>query len=348
MAMETGPVLSEGRVLSEDDLDRLAEEVETSDYDVEVLISRRSAANPVRRQHMVSRMLLKRWSAADQQSSKILEVDTVDGSGRLVSPKRAAWSSVYAAADLVTDIEQMWSNLESRAGQVLSGFLDGAPLSVEDESAVRDLMAVHYARSMTVLELAQSLRDNDKTLEFWRTAPDWTLDGIFRDLTGIVAAGPQARRIAQTHIDTTIQKKFSTTFTRNLPNMLRLAQQRFRDATLALARCEGNNPLVISDKPIIVFNMNGDKLEQCEPPLLGTADGAAMPLSPNCLALLFWSESAITETITNRIAKIDHHAFNKMQNRQARRYLYSHPHSDLATWIKTNREPANNRDGDPY
>ena len=54
---------------------------------------------------------------------------------------------------------------------------------------------------------------------------------------------PGARRIAQTQIDTTVQEKFSTTYSQNLSKTLELAQRRFQNATLAWARCEGNNPL---------------------------------------------------------------------------------------------------------
>lgn len=341
------PPRAAGRTLGPEELDEIAAEAETRVFDHDEITAMRGAARPIRRQHMISRMLLNRWTTPGARSPKLLEVDAIDGSYRHTSPKSAATYSAYADPSLVVEIEGMWSRLESTAGAALQTLLAGEDPSIGQEEAIRDLMAVHYARSMLVLELAESFRDNSPTLRYWRDPPSEMLDGIFKDLTGLHGAGAGARHLAQTCVDAMIEETFTTRFTRALPTLLEQARCWYRDATLAWAHIEGDFPLVIADKPIVAFKINEQQQPtQCEVALLGQADGAAMPLSPNCLVFAFRSEAAVPASIRDNTARINQQTLNLMQNRQARRYLYCHPQSDFARWVKANCKPATNRTGD--
>lgn len=337
-----------GGVLRPEELDEILAEIEGPEFERKALAALSQSATPLKRQRMVSKMLLDRWTASDGRSRNVLEVDAVDGSYRYTDTREAAYSSVYADPSLVSEVEQMWSRFESGAAPAPAVRSEGVGPPASDERAILDLLAVHYARNMLVLDLAESLRNSSPTMRFWSDSPAGMLDGVFGRLTAACPEGPEAHWTAQSHCDLTVDGVFTTRFARTQPALLEQSLSRFREAALVWVRVEGEHPLVISDKPVIPFDVTHQQLSQRETSLLGQADGAAMPLGPNCLALAFWTESAISEAIANESVRFDHHALNRMQNRQARRYLYAHPGSDFAHWVEQNCKPAADRKGDLY
>jgi len=337
-----------GGVLRPEELDEILAEIEEPEFELKAVAALSQSETPLKRQRTVSKMLLNRWTVPDGWSRKVLEVDAVDGSYRYTATRGVTYSSVYADPSLMSEVEQIWSRFESGAAPALAPLSDSVGLPAADERAILDLLAVHHARNMLVLDLAESLRDSSPTLRFWSDPPAGMLDGAFRDLTGVCPARPEARRTAQSHRDTTMDEVFTARFTRTLPTFLEQSLGKFREAVLVRARVEGEHPLIISDKPVLPFDVTNQRLTQRETSRLGQADGAAMPLGPDCLALAFWTESAIPEAIADESARLDHRAFNRMQNRQARRYLYAHPGSDFAHWVEQNCKPATDRQSDLY
>jgi len=258
-----------GGVLRPEELDEILAEIEGPEFERKALAALSQSATPLKRQRMVSKMLLDRWTASDGRSRNVLEVDAVDGSYRYTDTREAAYSSVYADPSLVSEVEQMWSRFESGAAPAPAVRSEGVGPPASDERAILDLLAVHYARNMLVLDLAESLRNSSPTMRFWSDSPAGMLDGVFGRLTAACPEGPEAHWTAQSHCDLTVDGVFTTRFARTQPALLEQSLSRFREAALDVAagfpgiEAFGSGVLGVGMIHIQACAVGEDRVDQC-------------------------------------------------------------------------------------
>jgi hypothetical protein len=151
---------------------------------------------PPRKQHVVSQVLLRRFAVAGHIEATALAHP--DSGWRRRSPAAVGYVEDFVRAN-AEEVEQVWGEVESRLAPALVDLDRGG--SVESggatEEALRDCLALHWARSRRVRAAADRAWDSVRTRSHadLATRPD-LLDRSFLQLTGLHPAGPQARAIA--------------------------------------------------------------------------------------------------------------------------------------------------------
>lgn len=145
---------------------------------------------PISDQHVVSRLLLRRWADADG----LLVSHRIDnGYVRRCGPAGLGRVDTFVQPDLSHPVERRWHEIESRAGVAIKRVLETAePPAGEDADSLRDLLALHLLRSHDSAEMwaraITSSREIRGLLE-WLDGPG-VLERLSFERTGLLPAGP--------------------------------------------------------------------------------------------------------------------------------------------------------------
>lgn len=151
---------------------------------------------PPRKQHVVSQVLLRRFAVAGHIEALALTYPA--SRWRRRSPAAVGYVQDFVRAN-VEEVERVWGEVESRLAPALVDLDRGDSVRAggATEEALRDCLALHWARSRPVRATSDRAWDKVRTDSHADLAsrPD-LLDRAFLQLTGLHPAGPQARDIA--------------------------------------------------------------------------------------------------------------------------------------------------------
>ncbi|MEU5046961.1 DUF4238 domain-containing protein [Streptomyces griseorubiginosus] len=108
-------------------------------------------AAQIRRQHLVSKVLLKQFTEASSEGSGLqlrpVDVRNPERRTKLASPRTCGWADTFVAFDSAS-AEKLWDSVETRAHAAFEAVRAGTPFAdpVHAE-ALRDLVVLHYVRS---------------------------------------------------------------------------------------------------------------------------------------------------------------------------------------------------------
>ncbi|MFI7143451.1 DUF4238 domain-containing protein [Nonomuraea sp. NPDC050022] len=131
-----------------------------------------AALSHIRDQHVVSQVLLKRFTVPGVRGSgrrlTKFNLERPEGTHKLKPPKACAYDEDFVPVDSVS-IENLWARTEQRAPQVFRAIDRGNPFAeAANASILRDLISVHFVRSFRYKKIHQesfhrvyqNLRDN--------------------------------------------------------------------------------------------------------------------------------------------------------------------------------------------
>jgi hypothetical protein len=105
-------------------------------------------------QHTVSKFLLKRFA----DKGDVAVFDRRYGRRQRRSFGSRIFETTFDAHDPKRS-ESMWGSVETRAGITIRRLESGLPLKSDDEQTLRDLMAVHWARSRAIMTARDAITE---------------------------------------------------------------------------------------------------------------------------------------------------------------------------------------------
>lgn len=243
----------------------------------------------VHRQHLVSKVLLKRWAVDGQ----LLAFNLDTGMHRGRSPKAEGYEEDFIRHGS-GQAEARWREFEDRAHRALCavdrGTLFEDPSDVE---TIKGLIGLHVFRSRVATTmwnraLKRQVQQGESSHAFQLQAlihnPE-AQDAIFEHLTGLRSAGPEARSFARAHL------------VERLDRRLGVGGEAFRDLMLEdlqrfmheYAECDveigvASGELLIGDVPALTVDHSTRSVGLLAGVPLGSADTLFMPVGPHHVA----------------------------------------------------------------
>ncbi len=291
-------------------------------------------------QHVITKLLMKRFASADNKIESISVVHPLAKS-RLLGPK-AAGKVVDFVPFASASMEKVWSEVEQRLPQALA--LCDRDALYDDPAAVatiRDAIALHLARSrQTRLVHVQGYRLTRAA--FRASTPDSLLDALFLSRHGLhVPPGYSAmREMAFDELVQDTDENFSS------GALLRARiQMIFEDVQAWFAKphreieiikaAEGS--FLIGDVPALTLGRNGEIGVLGGAPI-GDAYTIIMPISPQRV-LAIGPKPEVTAVPKARVDQL-----NRYQVLGAIEHVFAHPDSRLAQFVRATRFGDSSKD----
>jgi Protein of unknown function (DUF4238) len=244
-----------------------------------------------RRQHTVSKVVLKRFAAQSSNAANrlITVLDRDRGTVDRVAPGHPVFKIDMFDAHDPRGAEARWQPIESKLNDAYRAVEDrtilGKPELLE---LLSDLMALHWVRS-PALRLASDRVTREvvsASMEAMAHYPEM-LGILHRRRTGLEPAGPEALRVENARLHALRPGVREQMFSESLARHFETARQRFRQSHIQIGYVPaGGHDLVIGDAPVILV----DTLERGYGPHHGVAIGDAndvfMPISPTAMLAL--------------------------------------------------------------
>lgn len=240
-----------------------------------------------KKQHLVSRVLLDRFAAGQGKKRRIEAFDLVTHQTRLVRPNTVGFEKDFIRRDPQAS-ESIWQAIEDRIGGVFTALEDQSLLrDSEAVESVREMIAVHWARSLmlkAVWRAAQHRTFSSRRAILLRDPEK--LRQVFRDLTGLEPAGPQALEWAADRVYEAVA---------NLMKEEDVFRERVHDNYQRMRSFAQNHPLqigytsdqfIIGDAPVLALKAGFRGVGPLQGVPLDEADTVVLPLGPNHVAAL--------------------------------------------------------------
>lgn len=230
----------------------------------------------------MSRFLIKGF--ADDQG-RVAFFDRAADRHRRVPFGSRIFETLFDAHD-PAETEKLWGRIESRAGEVLARLHGRPTLQPGDDETLRDLIAVHWARSRGMMTARMSITS--------QVAENSITNVLDQHLTMVASAYRQTRgedpATVQDLVDYTtqlhersIREGSSAWHSDRNPLNLEGARTILGGWKVQLGLAPEGSEFVIGDSPVIVMKSGHDGVGPHQGVALGDANQIAMPISPRIL-----------------------------------------------------------------
>jgi hypothetical protein len=292
-------------------------------------------AEHVSGQHVVSKVLLRRFTATAGQEAGLLypfrlrypearhQLLGPDGCGKV--PDFIAYASGSA--------ERLWKEVEDRLHDALAA-LDTGTLSssAAHQGAIKDAIALHYARSTAarVVHYRTFLSVYAASRALWMT--DWraALEAAFYQTKGYYATGNQAlgRFLDDIMQPTLDMAATGQLFRVRIEDIYQKAREWITSSALEILT-PGSSEFLIGDVPALTIPRGPGRPGVAAGTALGDARTVIMPLGPRHLAAL--SRTGLTAELTREQVAIA----NAYQVGGAAEYVWLRPGSGLENFVNS-------------
>jgi hypothetical protein len=304
-----------------------------ADYDTVIAALEAEPDVPVKRQHVVSRVVLNGFAAPDKGSAgwELVPFDLsymrelkklgVGGCGKI--PNFLSFASGSA--------ERLWQTVEDDLGSAIKAARDGtlSPTS-HHAQVIKDGIALHLVRSQHYLRIHQDSARESANVTY-QQAPFRHADVLQQEFYrryGIHAAGPDAlRSLLKESLDKWSELQASGKLARaSMGAMFERIRTGLRGLDLEILHAPSGRELIISDTPAFTFRFD-DAARIDTGCAVGDARGIAMPIAKDCLV-------AIGSAHKNHNMSGDEVAFfNRLQIERAVRFVWFRPGSGLGAFV---------------
>lgn len=273
-----------------------------------------------RKQHVVSQVLLRRFAVDGKVEVASLEYP--NGPWLKRAPAAVGYVRDFVRAD-VSAVEQAWAEVEGRLAAAFSEVDQGGIIKAGGaiESALRDCLALHWARSIPIRAAVDQawLRVRARSFADLEGRPA-VLDRAFQQLTGLHADGPEARAIANEMLHEGPEELQSGEhFAERVLFFFECARTKLAATHVAvydLPTIAGD--LLLADSPVVTPNRSrtGWRPGQVA---LDDAVGFAMPIGPR--VAISANDAPTRHTVS--VAQVDE--LNQMQKLVADAHVFRRP-----------------------
>lgn len=277
---------------------------------------------PPRKQHVVSRAVLRRFECAGSLQS--LDVRYPTSGWRRSTAAAEGYVRDFVAADAAA-VEKVWKDVEDRLPAAFAELDSGRMIAERSdvERTLQDCLAMHWARSKAVKAVSERAYRQvlARTKVELAARPD-LLDRGFRETTGgLHAAGPEARAIAHERLTAGPPEVVDGRhFAGRVVEMYGHARDKFSPYRIQVYDClDDAGALIISDAPVVAPDSARSGLNPLAGVALEDVSSAAMPLGPRVAVSLHTAAQRLVLT-AEQIRDL-----NAMQEDAADERLYRRP-----------------------
>ena len=291
--------------------------------------------SPVKRQHVVSQVVLRQWAVENE----VLAVDLRHGLVKPRSPKAEGFIEEFVKLPLSSAVERHWGDVEVRAPRAVEQVRAGTALDdPQTMDTLRSLVALHFIRSRAWQYLfAEGLRDNrsdgalGSVFEMLQD-PD-ALVALHRQRTGLEPTGPETLLWTRNQVLSELEERLGlggeayvewvlTQYERTL-NMLRESGLQIGDAN------EGE--FIVGDGPAMTYDRARGLAGVLNGVTLGDADAVFFPLTPK--HVLCVGDRDLQMDVPLEFVDL----VNMTQMSGAMHKVYVRPGSGLEDWVLAER-----------
>lgn len=242
-------------------------------------------ALPMTRQHVVSQVVLRRFADGENQLSVF---DRLVGRVVRKGPAGVAYVENLVAHEPESS-EHLWKTVEDRVPELFRSLESGQlPIDGRVVDLGKDLIALHWARSHTLLAIWNDLIPKKLNLLTERLLTNFTPEEAFLSLTGFYPPdGDASRAYVVDYIAEHWEQQFSdgTLFRERLEFNYQKARDLASSLSLQVAEAvEGQ--FVIGDNPALTVHLDSRRVGPLQGVYWDLADAILMPLDPRfCLGL---------------------------------------------------------------
>lgn len=239
----------------------------------------------VRRQHLVSRVILKQWVVEGALTAFNLR----SGAKRPRSPKAEGFERDFIKFGSA-EIEQFWSRFEDRSHAALEAVKSGT--CFDDRAhvdALKGLIGLHLVRSRaSTVMWGKALRRQVEEGQSSHVAgligllrEPGALDAVFQHRTGLVGAGPEAREIARRQLAKELDRRLGIGgegFAESLRDNLEQFMTDYAETGLEVG--VSATELLIGDIPALPVDHQTRRVGLLAGVTLNAADTLFLPVTP--------------------------------------------------------------------
>jgi hypothetical protein len=283
-------------------------------------VAQEQARGHVTKQHVVSQVVLGQFADEDYE----LEVEDVRRPGRW---RRKAPAAVGYVNDFVrhdsAGAEALWQTVETRLRVALDELnAGGVPAKGSaTEEAVRDCLALHWARGSAVKEVSERAyrRVRQRSMGDLAAHPD-VLAALHERATGL-EAGPEDLRAVNERLHSGPTEILSGEhFSERVQHFFEKARRYFAGRSLQVGVCADDaEDLLLSDCPVLTPSRSRPGLNPEQGVRLDQAHAALMPVGPRVLVSLH------SEPERAVVAASDAARMNDWQRSVRKRQMYRRP-----------------------
>ncbi|MFH8873213.1 DUF4238 domain-containing protein [Streptomyces griseus] len=285
-------------------------------------------ATQIRRQHLVSQVLLKQFTAAGPQSSgpqlRPVDVRNPERQNKLASTRTCGWADTFVAFDSAS-AEKLWDSVERGAHAAFEAVRAGTPFANPlHVGALRDLIVLHYVRShryrdvyTNAFETVRAKVRSEVVGRFPEPLRREALRQTGLHLAGEGALDAFAERLVE---QSEVTQGFGTgaLFRTSIESMFNRVRATASNWQLEVLTPESGQ-FLIGDNPAVTVRT--DTRPWSYSMAIGDAHSLVLPITPRHLLAL--GRNNIVSTIPRALMD----QINIVQIRAADRYVYMHPRS---------------------
>ncbi|MEU0037004.1 DUF4238 domain-containing protein [Streptomyces sp. NPDC006333] len=293
-----------------------------------------SNARKVSRQHLVSQVLLKRFTMLGAAGSGWqlipFDLDHPDRHHKLKGPRECGWIQDFVAFDSGS-VEDLWRQVENQAREAFDAVDAGTPFDNPDHAEIlRDLVVLHLVRSHRYQKVHRDafVKVREDVLHGLTQGYTDELRRVARRETGLHLTGPQAlgafaeRLIessepAQDHVSGKL-------FRVSIEEMFQKVRAKVASWQLEVISPQ-QGQFLIGDTPAITLRRDNGGTQYGM--AVGDATTIVLPIGPYHLIALG------PQNRTFQVPKALVDELNAVQILAATRYVYFHPRSGLETFV---------------
>jgi hypothetical protein len=289
-------------------------------------------------QHLVSQVILRRFADAGQ----VLRINLETGKTELRNPARVMYQTRFISAD-AKGAEDLWGSVETALRPALDA-LDSDTLFENRKhiSAVKDCMALHFARSHIMIwtRRAAMKRAAAKLREVLiNEQRDWLARRFFVKHGHFPVGGKALEAAANEFIEEAApQVDNAESFSASVKRVFAEVKQRFGSSGLEIGRPEHDaGEFLIGDAPALTLKGGSMVGGPHGGVTLDDANTVMMPLGPKHVASLGQRDMALPQFSSKHVAMV-----NEAQVLSAFKEVCLRPNSGLEPFVKhlrTKRQP---------
>ncbi|MFG3384582.1 DUF4238 domain-containing protein [Streptomyces sp. NPDC047999] len=303
-----------------------------------------SEAQRVSRQHLVSQVLLKRFTMPGERSSGwqliSFDLDHPERHHKRKGPRECGWVEDFVSFDSVA-AEDLWRQIEQRVPDTFAAVEAGTPFDDPKHAGIlRDLATLHLVRSH---------RYRDVHRDAYERAREGVRSGLLQNYegqlgrealrkTGLHLTGPQALgAFADRLIESSTPAQDHASgklFRLSIEEMFQKVRAKASNWQIEILTPQ-NGQFLIGDSPAITLRRDGKGTEYGM--AFGDAHTVVLPLGPRHLLALG------PQNVISQVPKALVDELNAVQVLAARRYVYFHPRSGLESFVKAGVESRSER-----
>jgi hypothetical protein len=284
----------------------------------------------VARQHVISQVVLRKYTEVLPAGKRLARVNLATGQVELITTNAAGWVRDFVPVDSKAT-EDLWQQVETRLNPAVDAALNGTALGNSTYlETLKDAVALHFIRNPQTLEV------HNKS---FKDALDGRIDEIaktplaaeaFRRKYNLAPASPGDLRLGAEafHEPMVTLHREGGLFRLSVQRLYEKVCDRFDSRGVEiLTPASANKEFLIGDVPAITLKHSTGEFGISQGISVDEADEIFMPLTPRLLVVVGPPNAART------VSDDEVDAYNKMQVREARDYVFHRPNANLAASI---------------